>query len=81
MHARIVEALIQHRYELAMPRLLLNDELWSQLREILLHKAIYNKRDLRMTVEDMLYRMRTGCHWRDLPKAFENWNKVYKLIP
>ncbi|HID9594411.1 TPA: IS5/IS1182 family transposase, partial [Pseudomonas aeruginosa] len=27
-----------------MPRLLLNDEHWSKLREILLHKAIYNKR-------------------------------------
>ncbi|WP_251701813.1 IS5 family transposase [Metapseudomonas boanensis] len=31
-----------------------------------------------MTVEGMLYRMRTGCPWRDLPKAFGNWNKVYK---
>lgn len=29
-----------------MPRLLLSDEHWSKLREILLHKAIYNKRDL-----------------------------------
>ena len=61
-----------------MPRLLLSDEHWSKLRKILLHKAIYNKRDLRMTVEGMLYRMRTGCPWRDLPKAFGNWNKVYK---
>ena len=61
-----------------MPRLLLSDEHWSKLREILLHKAIYNKRDLRMTVEGMLYRMRTGCPWRDLPKEFGNWNKVYK---
>ena len=25
----------------------------------------------------MLYRMRTGCPWRDLPKAFGNWNKGY----
>ena len=61
-----------------MPRLLLSDEHWSKLREILLRKAIYNKRDLRMTVEGMLYCMRTGCPWRDLPKAFGNWNKVYK---
>ena len=37
-----------------MPRLLLSDEHWSKLRKILLHKAIYNKRDLRMTVEGML---------------------------
>lgn len=61
-----------------MPRLLLSDEHWSKLREILLHKAIYNKRDLRMTVEGMLYRMRTGCPWRDLPEAFGSWSKVYK---
>ncbi|SEQ35497.1 Integrase core domain-containing protein [Pseudomonas cuatrocienegasensis] len=40
--------------------------------------AIYNKRDLRMTVEGMLYRMRTGCPWRDLPAAFGDWSRVYK---
>ncbi len=39
-----------------MPRLLLNDKHWSTLREILLHKAIYNKRDLRMTVDGMLWK-------------------------
>ncbi|MGY2292515.1 hypothetical protein ACW9H6_22415 [Pseudomonas sp. SDO528_S397] len=33
-----------------MPRLMLGDEHWSKLLEILLHKAIYKKRDLRMTV-------------------------------
>lgn len=63
-----------------MPRLLLSDEHWPKLREILLHKAIYNKRDLRMTVEGMLYRMRTGCPWRDLPKAFGSWSRVYMRI-
>lgn len=34
---------------------MLNDEHWSKLREIFLHKTIYNKRDLRITVEGMLY--------------------------
>jgi len=61
-----------------MPRLLLSDEHWSKLQTILRHKTIYNKPDLRMTVEGMLYRMRTGCPWRDLPKAFGCWNRVYK---
>lgn len=61
-----------------MPRLMLSDEHWSKLREILLHMVIYNKRDLRMTVEGMLYRMRTGCPWRDLPAEFGNWNRIYK---
>lgn len=61
-----------------MPRLMLNDELWSKLRMILSQNSIYDKRDLRMAVEGMLYRMRVGCPWRDLPKAFGCWNRVYK---
>jgi transposase len=50
-----------------MPRLLLNDELWSKLKKILLQEGIYNKRNLRLMVEGMLYRLRVGCPWRDLP--------------
>ncbi|MCC7135751.1 MAG: IS5/IS1182 family transposase, partial [Nitrosomonas sp.] len=36
-----------------MPRLMLSNELWSKLETILLQEAIYNKRNLRMTVEGM----------------------------
>lgn len=61
-----------------MPRLMLSDELWSKLEKILLQQAIYHKPDLRMTVEGMLYRMRVGCPWRDLARAFGCWNSVYK---
>ncbi|MGQ5525693.1 IS5 family transposase, partial [Chitinimonas sp. PSY-7] len=39
---------------------------------------IYHKPYLRMTVEGMLYRMRVGCPWRDLPSAFGGWNTIYK---
>ena len=63
-----------------MPRLLLSDELWSKLEKILLQESIYNKRDLRMTVERMLYRMRVGYAWRDLPEAFGCWNSIYKRL-
>lgn len=61
-----------------MPRLMLSDELWSKLEKILLQQAIYHKPDLRLTVEGMLYRMRVGCPWRDLPSAFGGWNSIYK---
>jgi hypothetical protein len=37
-----------------MPRLMLSGECWSMLEKILLQEAIYNKRNLRMTVEGML---------------------------
>lgn len=61
-----------------MPRLMLNDELWSKLREIMLQHKIYDKPNLRKMVEAMLYRMRVGCPWRDLPVEFGCWNSIYK---
>lgn len=61
-----------------MPRLMLSDELWPKLRLILLQEGIYDNRNLRRSVEGMLYRMRVGCPWRDLPKQFGNWNSVFR---
>jgi len=61
-----------------MPRLRLTDEHEPKLQPILLQNGIDHKRNLRMTVEGMLYRIRTGCSWRDLPDAFGSSSKVYK---
>ena len=61
-----------------MPRLLLTDEHWSKLRPILLEQSVYDKPTLRLTVEGVLYRLRTGCPWRDLPAEFGNWNAIFK---
>jgi transposase len=62
-----------------MQRFMLTDELWSKLLLILLKNRIYDKRDLRLTVEGILYRLRVGCPWRDLPyEQFGDWNKIYK---
>jgi len=61
-----------------MARRILTDEHWSKLKRILLAESIYDKSDLRLTVEGMLYRMRTGCPWRDLPEFFGLWNAIYK---
>jgi len=44
-----------------MARLMLSDALWSKLKEIMLQHQIYNKPNLRMMVEAILYRMRVGC--------------------
>lgn len=61
-----------------MPRYMLSDELWSKLKRIMLQFSIYDKRNLRMMVEGILYRMRVGCPWRDIPEQFGNWNSVYR---
>jgi len=63
-----------------MPRYMLTEELWSKLRETLLQFSLYNKAGLRKTVEGILFRMRTGVPWRDLPDPFGKWNSVYKVF-
>ena len=44
----------------------------------MLQHRIYDKPTLRLIVEAMLYRMRVGCPWRDLPAAFGYWNSIYQ---
>ena len=61
-----------------MARLMLSDELWSKLRGSMLQHRIYDKPTLRLIVEAMLYRMRVGCPWRDLPAEFGCWNSIYQ---
>ena len=61
-----------------MIRLMLTDELWSKLREIMHQHGIYYKPGLRKTVEGILYRMRTGLPWRDLPSFFGTWISIYQ---
>ena len=61
-----------------MIRLMLTNEYWSKLRIIMHEYGIYDKPNLRNTVEGILYRMRTGLPWRDLPEKFGLWNSVYR---
>ena len=44
----------------------------------LLELNIYDKGNLRQAVEGILYRMRVGCPWRDLPSYFGRPNTLYK---
>ena len=62
-----------------MPRTMLSDELWQKLKPILLDLNIYDKPNLRNTLEGILFRMRNGCTWRDIPEAFGCHNIVKRL--
>src|SRR5437879_6485668 len=35
---------------------------------------------MRRTVEAVLYLVKTGCHWRLLPKDFPPWRTVYEYF-
>ena len=47
---------------------------------IFLEFDLYDKPNLRKTFEGVLYRMSTGCPWRDLPAAFGKFQVVYKCF-
>lgn len=61
-----------------MPRTMLTDEHWSKLSTIMLKDRVYYKPQHRNTMEGILYRMRTGCPWRDVPASFGDWSAIYK---
>ncbi|CDH03894.1 transposase (fragment) [Xenorhabdus bovienii str. feltiae Moldova] len=39
---------------------------------------VYHKEEHYLTFEGILYRMRTGCPWRDVPTEFGKWNTIFK---
>ncbi|EOX4352720.1 TPA: IS5 family transposase [Vibrio cholerae] len=62
-----------------MPRTMLTDKRWEKLLQLMKNTGrIYNKSEHRMTFEGILYRLRTGIPWRDLPTEFGDWNTVYR---
>ena len=57
---------------------MLTDEHWLKLKPIMLGNGVYDKKELRTTVAGILYRLRVGSPWRDLPEYFGNWNSIYR---
>ena len=63
-----------------MPRTMLTDKLWLKLNPILLDLNIYDKPSLRNIVEGILYKMRIGIPWRDIPKRFGRHKTIFKTF-
>lgn len=62
-----------------MPRTMLTDGYWEKLSKLMLYTGrIYNKTEHRSTLEGILYRMRVGCPWRDVPESFGHWSAIYR---
>ena len=62
-------------------RFVISDELWEKIAPLLPGKAGdrgATGRDNRRFMEAVLWRVRTGAPWRDLPSGFGNWNTVFK---
>jgi transposase len=62
-------------------RLVIADEVWDKVSPHLPGKATdcgVTAADNRLFLEAVLWRVRTGSPWRDLPVALGNWNSVFQ---
>ena len=62
-------------------RFVLTDEVWVHLERHMLGKQGdpgATGKDNRLFLEAVLWRVRTGSPWRDLPADFGNWNSVFR---
>lgn len=63
-----------------MDRKMLRDEQWERIEQLLPGKASdpgVTAKDNRRFVEAVLWIMRTGSPWRDLPAEFGHWHRTF----
>ncbi len=63
-----------------MTRMILTDAQWAKMEPHCLGKKSDPGRtggDGRLFLEAVLWIVRTGAPWRDLPETFGNWNSVF----
>ena len=64
-----------------MARRELRDDQWDRIKDIVPGKADDPGRtaaDTRLFIDAVLWIVRTGAQWRELPREFGNWNSVFK---
>jgi transposase len=64
-----------------LDRLVLNDAAWDRISLLIIGRLDQRGstgRDNRMFVEGVLWIVRTGSPWRDLPEVFGEWNSVFR---
>ena len=62
-------------------RFVVSDAAWEKIASLLPGKASdpgATARDNRLFLEAVLWRVRTGAPWRDLPSEFGRWNSVFQ---
>ena len=65
-----------------MARLLLTDDEWDLIKDVFPQPAATGRppRDPRLIVNGILWILRSGSPWRDLPDEFGPWQTVWRLF-
>ena len=60
-----------------MARIALTDELWEQLQHTMKQHGCYITKNTRIVMEAILWKLRTGAPWRDIPEELISWKTAY----
>jgi transposase len=65
-----------------MARLLLTDDEWDLIGDVFPEPAVIGRppRDPRTIMDGILWILRAGSPWRDLPEEFGPWQTVWRLF-
>lgn len=60
-----------------MSRVVLTDSLWNQLETIMRRKGCRSFKNNRNVMEAILWKLRTGAQWREVPENLCPWSTAY----
>ena len=60
-----------------MARTLLTDDIWQQIQDTMRLHGCYCSKNSRNIMEAILWKLRTGATWRDIPQEFCPWQTAY----
>ena len=60
-----------------MTRRYISDEIWIQLQQTMAAKGCYDVKNSREVMEAILWKLRTGAPWRDVPAEFCPWQTAF----
>ena len=60
-----------------MTRRVLTDSIWIQLQRTMQSKGCHRWKNDREIMEAILWKLRTGAPWRDIPREFCPWKTAY----
>lgn len=60
-----------------MTRRYITDEIWNQIQKTMTDKGCYDVKNGRDVMEAILWKLRTGAPWRDVPGEFCPWQTAF----
>ena len=60
-----------------MARTVLTDIFWAQILSAMQEKGCYDAKNSRAVMEGILWKLRTGAPWRDIPFDICNWKTAF----